>query len=72
MLATAGLSRAMAGHGREALRCMQEAQQILIASDEGSPYVAVLLASALTVAAGRGRRGRPSPPSTPSWTRSIR
>ena len=26
MLATAGLSRAMAGHGREALRCMQEAQ----------------------------------------------
>ena len=28
MLATAGLSRAMAGHGHEALRCMQEARQI--------------------------------------------
>ena len=57
MLATAGLSRAMAGQGHEALRCMQEAQQIVIASDEASPYVAVLLASALTVA-GRAREAR--------------
>ena len=47
----------MAGHGREALRCMQEAHRIVIACDEASPYVAVLLASALTVA-GRAREAR--------------
>ena len=57
MLATAGLSRAMAGQGHEALRCMQEAHRIVIASDGASPYVAVLLASALTVA-GRAREAR--------------
>jgi DNA-binding NarL/FixJ family response regulator len=57
MLSSAGLSRAMAGRFRESLRCLQEARLILVESGGRSPYVAAMLASALTVA-GRAREAR--------------
>ncbi len=47
----------MDGRGGEALRCLQEARQILTACGGRSPYVAVIHASALTVA-GRAREAR--------------
>ena len=57
MLASAGLAQAMAGRGREALRCLQEARHIVTVCGGRSPYVAVILASALVVA-GRAREAR--------------
>ncbi len=57
MLASAGLAQAMAGRGHEALRCLQEARHIVTVCGGRSPYVAVILASALVVA-GRAREAR--------------
>jgi DNA-binding NarL/FixJ family response regulator len=57
MLASAGLARAMAGLGHEALRCLQEARHTVIACGGLSPYVAALLACVLTLA-GRAREAR--------------
>ena len=57
MLASAGLAHIMAGRCREALRCLQEARHTLIACEGHSPYVASLLACALSLA-GRAREAR--------------
>ena len=56
MLCDAGLTRAMAGRPRDALRCMQEALSYVLAFDE--PQLIGSLASALTLE-GRAREARP-------------
>ena len=56
MLCDAGLTRAMAGRPRDALRCMQEALSYVPALDE--PQLIGSLASALTLE-GRAREARP-------------
>jgi DNA-binding CsgD family transcriptional regulator len=58
MLCDAGLTRAMAGRCREALRCTREAASLAAVDEPSAARVAASLASALTLA-GEAREARP-------------